>query len=129
MTLTEVFQALDERLTYLEREGDRLRVHVCFPDRFPLTTELEEELRQHKPELLVRLRWEEEADRILLESTRRLAAEWPQGCTLEDAEWNRIEDALTEAYRAADQDELQDVIRRREELALQVFRNFKERAQ
>jgi len=74
MTVPEILEALDRHFIYLERSGDKLQVHVCFPDRYPLPPELKAELKTHKPELLKSLRFEEEADRLLLKSTHCLAA-------------------------------------------------------
>src|SRR5660398_302018 len=74
MTVPEILEALDRHFIYLERSGDKLQVHVCFPDRYPLPPALKAELKTHKPELLKSLRFEDEADRLLLKSTHRLAA-------------------------------------------------------
>ena len=82
MTLLELRDKLDYSFIRLWRNADGLEYEALFPGEARMTEELKEELREHKPELLQALDFEEEADRILLESTRRLAAAWPEGCTL-----------------------------------------------
>lgn len=129
MRIEELRDELDRHFVLIERDGPDLVVKTLFPDRARLTDDLRQELRQHKQALLERLRWEEEANRLLLESTRRLAEAWPGGYRLEGEEWEAFEKELTEAYKSADRDELQDVIRRRKEHALQAFKRHKERAQ
>ena len=128
MTTEELRSELDLHFVLIERDGPDLVVKTLFPNRARLTDDLREELRTHKAELLERLHFEEKADALLLESSRRLGVVWPEGCPLEGEEWNHIEEELREAYRNADQDDLHDVIRRREECALKAFRMYKERA-
>ena len=60
----------------------------------------------HRAELLAYLDWEAEADRLVLDSTERLADAWPAGCPLDGPEWQREEDSLATAYRSMDLDRL-----------------------
>lgn len=79
------------------------------------------ELKVHKPELLSLLRYQEQADILLLASSRRLAASWPRDCPLDSPEWERLEAELHRAYWTLDRHELNAAIQAREEYAMQVF--------
>lgn len=81
--------------------------------------------RGHKPDILAYLRWAEQADALLLESTGRLAAAWVPGCHLDTPEWETHEQALHEAYWSGGLDRLKNVLRRREEYALDVFERYR----
>ena len=125
MTVPEILEALDRHFIYLERSGDKLQVHVCFPDHHPLPPELRAELKTHKSELLASLSFDEEADRLLLESSLRLAAAWPEGCTLSGPPWEVSEKELLVAYRSTERGRLEKAIEAREQYATSVFRAYR----
>ena len=102
------------------RDGDDL---VLEPTPFSreLPPGLISELKTHKPEILSLLRYQEEADTLLLESTRQLARAWPKGCELDSPKWQRLDKELHRAYWTLDRQELTAAIRAREAHALQVF--------
>ena len=81
--------------------------------------------RDHKADLLKLLRYEQEADSLILQSTRRLAAVWPFDCALEGPEWEAQEQRLHNAYWSADLDSLKSVLEAREDYALRVFRAYR----
>jgi hypothetical protein len=84
------------------------------------------ECREHKPQLLAFLQFEERADALLLNSTSRIAAEWPEKCHLEhDRRWLSAEAALDAAYVNLDLSALRKAIRMREQVALEVFAGFR----
>ncbi len=86
------------------------------------------ELKIHKPELLSLLKYQEEADALLLESTRRLSQAWPKGCPLDSPEWERLEAELHRAYWTLDRRELTAAIEAREQYALRVFEAHRKEA-
>ncbi|MHB1403871.1 MAG: hypothetical protein ACYCXE_05045 [Thermoleophilia bacterium] len=66
--------------------------------------------------------FEEEADALLLESSRRLARAWPKGCNLEDdPRWQQADQELHVSYRSLDISRLQAALDLREKLALKLF--------
>ena len=88
------------------------------------------ELKAHKSELLSLLRFQEQADVMLLESSRRIAQAWPRGFNLDtDYQWRLMEQDLHAAYFTGDLGRVQAVIDCREQLALKLFETYgKERA-
>ena len=84
------------------------------------------ELKAHKPEILDLLHFQEKADTLLLESSRRIAQAWPSGFDLDiDRRWQQEEDDLRAAYFSADMDRLRAVIESREKLALRLFEAYR----
>ena len=80
------------------------------------------ELKDHKPELLTLLHFQEQADALLLESTRRIAQAWPRGYALDgDWEWRTVDRDLPRAYFYSDTSQVKAVLERRELLALKLF--------
>ncbi|MHB8160594.1 MAG: hypothetical protein ACYDGS_08965 [Thermoleophilia bacterium] len=88
------------------------------------------ELKAHKSELLSLLRFQEEADRLLLESSRRIAQAWPQGFDLDDdLRWQQADRELHNVYLSMDGERLRVILELREKLALKLFETYrKERA-
>ncbi len=121
MTAREVWERCVAGYIVLRRDGSDLVVEPLFPDSHPIPPELPSVLRRIKAELLRLLAYEEEADALLLESTRRLAAAWPKGCPLEGPEWEAHEETLTEAYWSQDLDALCRVLHAREAFAREMF--------
>ncbi|MCZ7662728.1 MAG: hypothetical protein M5U22_07235 [Thermoleophilia bacterium] len=124
MSLEELLEECGRRFVHLSRRGERVHVQPSFVEPENLTPELIAALRAHRQELLDLLRWEEEADGVLLSSTRYLARAWPKGCALESEEWRRFEGELQKAYKNRDQAQFGRVIREREDYALSLFRSF-----
>ena len=108
----------------LSRRGDRLHVEEVFE---PPPAALRDAIRRHKHELLDLLDYVAEADELLLEATHALAVEWgTPGCTL-DATWDRLEDAVNEAYWTLDLDRLRAALAERDRHALALFAAHRER--
>ena len=102
------------------RDGDDLILEPT-PFSRKLPDALIHSLKAHKPEILDLLRYQEEADALLLESTRRLSKAWPKDCPLDSPEWERLEDDLHRAYWTLDRRVLTTAIRLREQYAMRVF--------
>jgi hypothetical protein len=115
-----VIEAAHRELVMVNRSGDQLELTALFPKR-PIPKQLIETCREHKPELLELLSYQEQADALLLESTRRLAKAWPPACPLDDPGWDWHEKALNDAYWSQDLDCLRRIIEAREQYALRVF--------
>lgn len=103
----------------LRLDGEDIGLYAPLGGTLP--NDLFEALKVHKPEILDLLRYQEEADTFLLESTRRLSRAWPKGCPLDSAEWERLEAELHSAYWTLDRRELTAAIRVREQYAMRVF--------
>ena len=102
------------------RDGDDLILEPT-PFSRKLPDALIHSLKAHKSKILSLLRYQEEADGLLLESTRRLSQAWPKGCPLASPEWERLEAELHRAYWSLDHRQLKAAIQAREEYALRVF--------
>jgi hypothetical protein len=102
-------------------EDGRLRLRALFDDR-PLTDETRDLCSRNKQVLLAYARFTQEADRLLLDSTRRIAAAWPRACSALDldAAWDDLEAELHHAYWRMDCGRLREVIDRRERYVLDV---------
>ena len=125
MTVTQVLEQLTRAVVTFEAEDGQLHLRALLDER-PLTEETLALCRAHKPELLAYLDFAEEADSLLMESTRRLAKAWPDGCQLEDdPRWDQAEHELHDAHWSLDLSELQKAIETREQLALEMFGAFK----
>lgn len=83
------------------------------------------ELVAAKPELLAYLSWQEAADRLLLESTRTLASEYPSGCPLDSPEWVGHDDDLHAAYWSGDLELLRRTLAERMGCARDAFTAFR----
>ena len=127
-TLREVLDKLTEGVVTVEvAEDGRLRLCACLEEH-PITPEVRELCEEHKPLLLRYALWVAAADKLLIDSTRRGGAAWPQGCTAldDDTAWDELEHRLTEAYWSMDRDRLQKILEAREIYSLQVFARYRE---
>jgi hypothetical protein len=121
MTLRAVLDDLIAAAVTVEAIDDgRLRLRAIFEDR-PLTADTRQLAREHKPELLDYAWFAQEADALLLDSTRRLAAAWPYGYDLDTPEWNQHEQALHDAYWSVSLEQVKAALEARERYALAVF--------
>jgi hypothetical protein len=127
MTAQEVLDFCFRRFVFVKQVGGNLELQALFPEHFPISDDLIDLVRRHKPEVLALLAWHEEADRLLLESTRRLAHAWPKGYPLEGPEWEVHEQHIHDAYNSGDATRLNDVIRAREEFALALFDAYRKK--
>ena len=125
MTTIELWETCLEAFVLLSRDGERIKADPLLPETHPIPGELVRLLRQHKQELLRLIDYQAEADRLLLESTRRLAARWPAGCVLDGPDWDRQESALHEAYWTLSSDRLNDTLQSRETYALSAFDRYR----
>lgn len=124
MSVSDLLARVGEWLAVVElAEGGVVVVRGCSGHHVPPA--LLEELRLHKSEVLDRLRWEEQADALILASTRRLAAAWPLGCPLDSAPWAALEEQLRVTYWEQDVERLATVLRERERHALPVFEHYR----
>jgi hypothetical protein len=123
MRVHDLLVHLQRHYVLLAREGSQVQVRALFQEH-PLSPGTLALVREHKDGLLEYLAWTEEADLMLLSSTRFLGREWPEGCELDGEEWERLEAELQQAYLNQDRDELRAVIRRREDHALDLFSSF-----
>lgn len=121
MTAHELLTACDRAFLLVTRDAADLVVEVLFPKEHPVPPELPPLLKQHKPEVLALLTYQEKADELLLESTRRLAAAWPHGCVLAGPRWEAHEAAVTVAYWSEDLGALRIVLADRESFAREAF--------
>lgn len=120
-----------ERITSLRFElrldGDNIGLYEPLGGTLP--NNLFEDLKAHKPELLNLLRFMEEADGLLLESSQRLAHAWPPNFDLDgDPRWQQVEQDLHAAYWSLDADKLKTVLDQRERLALGMFSAYRKGA-
>jgi hypothetical protein len=127
MTAQEVLDFCFRRFVFVKQVGGNIELEALFPNDFPISDDLIDLVRRHKPEVLALLGWHEEADRLLLESTRRLAHAWPEGYPLEGPEWEAHEQALHDAYHSGDACRLSDAIRAREDFALVLFDRYRKK--
>lgn len=99
-----------------EDEHLRLRAYV---DTRPITADTRELCRVNKQLLMEYADFAVEADRLLLDSTTRIASAWPQGCDVldRDPRWDDLELQLQQAYWSLDRDRLRFVIGERERYA------------
>lgn len=122
--LREVLDKLHSTLVTVEETvNGRLRL-VAGLDEYPVTSEITELCREHKPLLLEYVRWEAEADKLLIDSTNRLSELWPQGCTALDdySAWDDLEHRIHEAYWAMNMASLVSAIEAREAYARELSR-------
>lgn len=106
----------------LTRSGDKLHVESVFGAAPP--DDLQRRLGEHRDELLAWLAWEETADALLLESSRRIAARYPDGCPLDDPQWEAADQALHAAYHSCDTETLRRELVRHERFAFEMFTRF-----
>lgn len=128
MTGREVITVCYRHLVQVTRETDQVVLTALFPEEFPMSEELIELVRRHKPAVLVQVAYEERADAALLESARRLGEAWPAGCELDTREWHLYEHQLQEAYWNGDLNRLEAVLDAREEYALDLFARYRNEA-
>ncbi len=127
MKALEIWQQVTGHYYELKLEDGKLVIEATDFSR-ELPPGLITELKAHKPEILDLLRYQEEADALLLESTRRLAQAWPPGCPLDSPEWERLETELHRAYWTLDRRELTAAIQKRESYDMQVFEAHRKEA-
>lgn len=123
MNLSDLLDHLRRAGVIVEPQEDgRLRAVAVFEDQ-PLTAETRELCRQHKQVLLDYLCFAQEADRLLLASTARIAQAWPEGCDVldHDPTWDVLETQLHTGYWEMDLDRLRTVIEMREDYVLAVL--------
>ena len=124
-TVLTLWQEVTDHYYELKRDGDDL---ILEPGPFSrkLSAGLITELKTHKPKLLSLLRFQEQADSLLLESTRRIAESWTQGFDLdEDLRWQQSEKELCIAYHSGDPEKLRVILELREKLAHKLFRAYR----
>lgn len=121
VTAREVLDACRRSWVIVSRDGANLRLEAIDPAHHPIAEPILAGAREHKAELLDLLDYEARADRLLLESTRRIAEAWPGGVALDCPEWDQCERTLHDAYWGGDLDRLQEALASRERLAYQVF--------
>ena len=121
MTAREVLDDAARRWVLVSLDGEKLVLETM---EGPVPADVLEECRAHKPELLRLLRWEAEADGLLLDASRRLAALWPKGeTTFEgDSAFEGFEAEIDRAYRNQNLDELREALSRREAYARECWR-------
>ena len=117
----EVLDSCRSRFVLVGRAGENIELEPLFPEDFPMPRELVENVRRHKLEILSYLDYEGQADALLLESTRRIAAVWVPGCELDTPEWERHERTLHQAYWSGSLPRLKTALQARERYALCVF--------
>lgn len=128
MKTLEICQQITGHYYELKLEDGNLVIEATDFSR-ELSPGLMTEIKTHKPELISLLRFQEEADVLLLESTRRIAQAWPRGFDLDtDPRWRQAENELYEAYFSEDLDKLRAVIDCRERLALRLFEVYRKQA-
>ncbi len=125
MTVREIIDALHDSLVSVRVEGDKLVLDPMFPETHPLPSALVEEARASKWQIIERLRREDQADNLLLEASRRLAAIFPPGCPLDCEGWQPHEDALQDAYERGDLGALTRALAAREAFAVKVFEAYR----
>ena len=125
MNARQLLEECFRRFITVKRVGDSIELEALFPEDLPIPEELIEQVRAHKSEILLTLDHDEAADAMLLQSTRRLAEAWPEGCDLDTEAWVDHEEQLNAAYWSGDLDELKSVLEAREHYALRVFRAYR----
>jgi hypothetical protein len=124
----DVMAECERRLIILYRDGDKLMAQPLCPEVGDFDPGLEDAIRTHKTRILEVLDYQVGADRLLLESTGRLAARWPLGCLLEGEEWEQHEQAVRDAYWLLSTAALRDALKAREAFAQIVFDRFRTEA-
>lgn len=117
MNARAVLDACSRGFVLLGRVGEDIELESVFPEIHPLTPDLVDAVRRHKPELLHRLKWQEEADALVIGSTRRMASAWPGDCTPQGPEWELLEQDIDCAYSGEDMDRLASALEAREAFA------------
>lgn len=123
-TLRTVLDRLIEAGVIVEQTEDgRLRLRACMDTR-PITADTRELCRESKQLLMQYVRFAKEADRLLLDSTTRIALAWPVGCNVldHDPRWDDLEHQVQQAYWGMDLDRLRYVIGERENYALAAIK-------
>jgi hypothetical protein len=127
MKTLEIWQQVTGHYYELKSEDGNLVIESTDLSR-ELPAGLITELKAHKPELLSLLKFQEQADALLLESTRRLSQAWPRGCPLDSPEWERLEAELHASYWSLGRHKLTAAIQSREEYAVRVFEAHRKEA-
>lgn len=125
----EIWDAITARGWSMEVDGgDDGGDIALIPSAFskPLPPALIETLKKHKPEVIALLHFHEQADHLLIESSARLAENWPQGYDVEsDPRWQSTDRELQVAFVAGDPERLRVIIELRERLAGKLFEAYK----
>ena len=121
MSALEIWRQVTGHYYELKLEGDSVVIEATdFSQQLP--PGLIGQLKAHKSEILELLRYQEEADSLLLGSTKRLAASWPKGCDLDDdPRWRQADKELHAAYWTLNIGRLKAVLELREKLAMKLF--------
>jgi hypothetical protein len=100
-------------------EDGRLRLRACIDAR-PITADTRDLCRANKKQLLEYAHFANEADRLLLDSTTRIAGAWSDGCDAldDDPRWDDLELQVQQAYWSMEVDRLRYAIAERERYAL-----------
>jgi hypothetical protein len=123
MRVSDVLDTCRREWVMVTRDGDRVRLEPLDPDR-PVPKVIIEAVRRHKPEILGRLRYEERVDSFIIESTRRIGDAWPDGCPLDTPTWWETERAIHDSHVTQDVERLQQLLDRREALAMRIFERY-----
>jgi hypothetical protein len=126
MNARDVLDSCRRAFVLVTREGENVGLEPLFPDEHPMPTVLVDLVREHKPQIIEWLRYQEHADELLLESTRRLGAAWPEGCPLEGPSWDALEQRLHKAYWSGRLEAVTETLAIREAYALQVFDHYRD---
>ena len=98
--------------------GEKIRIVPLLQEDVP--GDLVELVRAHKVGLLSYLAWQEAADALLLESTRRIMAHCPVDTPLDTSEWREHDVALHVAYWSQDLEYLRRALAERERFAAHI---------
>jgi hypothetical protein len=78
-----------------------------------------------KAELLEFLTWQDEADQMVLDTTRSIALEYSPGCPLDTEEWAQHDAALHVAFWSGDLSLLRSTLAERERFAHAAFAEYR----
>lgn len=121
----EIMAELRAAELVLTGNGEQLRIDS--PLGRPLPEALKQQILTHRAELLTWLAWNEWADEQLLAMTRRIAAAYRPGCTLDTPAWQQQDQALEAACRTHEDATFMAAIERYEEFALECFASYEHR--
>lgn len=109
----------------LSPEGSGVRVESV--TSAPVPSSLRSELVANKARVLEFLTWQNEADCLLLETTRSIGECYPSGCPLDTEAWKRQDATLHDAYWSGDLALLRRTLAERERFARAAFLEYRER--
>lgn len=102
----------------LRHAGEKIRIVPLLREDVP--EDLVALVRDHKADLLSYLAWQETADALLLESTRRIIDQCPESGPLDTPEWRDRDVALHVAYWSLNLDYLRCALTERERFASHI---------